>query len=165
MSLVATDTTKDLAGAPSPEIGLSQRDAEERLRQVGPNDPSPRKRGTLLIELLRLFLNPSQSLRATWTGAMDSMRDGIDVKILTGDNELVARRICAQVGIADPALRGLALPWLPLAGLLGFTPLPLPFLLFVGLSNITYLALVEAAKRQFFALSRQHAKWQAGSAA
>ncbi len=38
--------------------GLTQREAEERLRQVGPNDPSPRKRGALLIELLVLFLNP-----------------------------------------------------------------------------------------------------------
>jgi Mg2+-importing ATPase len=38
--------------------GLTQREAEERLRQVGPNDPSPRKRGALLIELFVLFLNP-----------------------------------------------------------------------------------------------------------
>ena len=38
--------------------GLTQHEAEERLRQVGPNDPSPRKRGALLIELLVLFLNP-----------------------------------------------------------------------------------------------------------
>ena len=29
-------------------------------------------------------------------------RDGIEVKILTGDNELVARHICAQVGLEDP---------------------------------------------------------------
>ena len=26
-------------------------------------------------------------------------RDGIEVKILTGDNELVARHICEQVGL------------------------------------------------------------------
>jgi Mg2+-importing ATPase len=53
---------------------------------------------------------------------------------------------------------GLALPWSPLAGLLGFGPLPLPFFLFLGLSTITYLLLVEAAKRKFFAMSRLHAK-------
>ncbi len=29
-------------------------------------------------------------------------RDGIDVKILTGDNELVARHVCAQVGLDAP---------------------------------------------------------------
>jgi Mg2+-importing ATPase len=58
---------------------------------------------------------------------------------------------------------GLALPWSPLAGLLGFTPLPLPFFLFLGLSTITYLLLVEAAKRKFFAVSRLHAKALEGS--
>jgi Mg2+-importing ATPase len=58
---------------------------------------------------------------------------------------------------------GLALPWSPLAGLLGFTPLPLPFFLFLGLSTITYLLLVEAAKRKFFAVSRLHAKTLEGS--
>lgn len=53
---------------------------------------------------------------------------------------------------------GLALPWSPLAGLLGFTALPLPFFLFLGISTITYLFLVELAKRKFFAVSRQHAQ-------
>jgi Mg2+-importing ATPase len=60
---------------------------------------------------------------------------------------------------------GLALPWSPLAGLLGFTPLPLPFLFFLGLSTITYLVLVEAAKRKFFAVSRRQEKSPAGCAA
>ena len=31
-------------------------------------------------------------------------RDGVEVKILTGDNELVARHICEQVGIENPAI-------------------------------------------------------------
>ncbi len=31
-------------------------------------------------------------------------RDGVEVKILTGDNELVARHVCEQVGIEDPAV-------------------------------------------------------------
>ena len=60
---------------------------------------------------------------------------------------------------------GLALPWSPLARLLGFTALPLPFLLFLGISTITYLLLVEAAKRKFFAVSRKHAATLAGSTA
>jgi Mg2+-importing ATPase len=44
----------------SPELleGLTQREAGERLRQFGPNDPSPRKHGALVLELLLLFLNP-----------------------------------------------------------------------------------------------------------
>ena len=31
-------------------------------------------------------------------------RDGVQVKILTGDNELVARHICEQVGLSDPLI-------------------------------------------------------------
>jgi len=31
-------------------------------------------------------------------------RDGVNVKILTGDNELVARHVCEQVGIENPAI-------------------------------------------------------------
>jgi P-type Mg2+ transporter len=58
---------------------------------------------------------------------------------------------------------GLALPWSPLARLLGFTPLPLPFFLFLGLSTITYLLLVELAKRKFFAISRKHREHPAGT--
>ena len=38
--------------------GLTQREAEERLRQYGFNDPLPHKRGALLFELLALLLNP-----------------------------------------------------------------------------------------------------------
>lgn len=31
-------------------------------------------------------------------------RDGVNVKILTGDNELVARHVCEQVGLPDPSI-------------------------------------------------------------
>ncbi|MGB4784854.1 MAG: HAD-IC family P-type ATPase, partial [Candidatus Acidiferrum sp.] len=31
-------------------------------------------------------------------------RDGVTVKLLTGDNELVARHVCAQVGLENPAI-------------------------------------------------------------
>lgn len=45
---------------------------------------------------------------------------------------------------------GVVLPFSPLAGVLGFTRLPLPFFLFLVVSTLTYLLLVEAAKRRFF---------------
>jgi Mg2+-importing ATPase len=45
---------------------------------------------------------------------------------------------------------GVALPFSPLGGLLGFTKLPLPFFLFLIVSTLTYLLLVEVAKRRFF---------------
>ena len=38
-------------------------------------------------------------------GAARARRDGVEVKILTGDNELVARHVCAQVGLDVPAHR------------------------------------------------------------
>jgi Mg2+-importing ATPase len=45
---------------------------------------------------------------------------------------------------------GVWLPVSPLAGLLGFTRLPLPFFVFLMVSTLTYLLLVELAKRRFF---------------
>ena len=45
---------------------------------------------------------------------------------------------------------GIALPYSPLAGLLGFTTLPGPFFAFLTISTVTYLFLVELAKRQLF---------------
>jgi Mg2+-importing ATPase len=46
---------------------------------------------------------------------------------------------------------GVVLPFSPLAKLLGFTPLPRPFFTFLAISTITYLLLVEWAKRFLFA--------------
>ena len=45
---------------------------------------------------------------------------------------------------------GVVLPFSPLAKLLGFTPLPAPFFTFLAISTITYLLLVEWAKRLLF---------------
>ncbi len=45
---------------------------------------------------------------------------------------------------------GIVLPFSPLAKLLGFTPLPGPFFTFLAISTITYLLLVEWAKRLLF---------------
>ena len=48
------------------------------------------------------FADPPSPDAAASVGAMK--RDGVEVKILTGDNELVARRVCEQVGIDNPAV-------------------------------------------------------------
>lgn len=45
---------------------------------------------------------------------------------------------------------GILLPVSPLARVLGLTRLPLPFFLFLSVSTLTYLLLVEAGKRMFF---------------
>jgi len=47
-------------------------------------------------------------------------------------------------------LVGLALPWSPLAARLGFVPLPAGFFAFLAGATLTYLAIVEAAKRRLF---------------
>ena len=48
------------------------------------------------------------------------------------------------------------LPYSPLAGVLGFVPLPARFFLFLGVATLTYLALVEIAKRYLLAGARKH---------
>jgi Mg2+-importing ATPase len=45
---------------------------------------------------------------------------------------------------------GLALPFLPVAGVLGFVPLPAKFFLFLVGATISYLAVVEVMKRLVF---------------
>jgi P-type Mg2+ transporter len=48
------------------------------------------------------FADPPSPDAAASLAAMK--RDGVDVKILTGDNELVARHICEQVGLTNPTI-------------------------------------------------------------
>jgi hypothetical protein len=50
------------------------------------------------------------------------------------------------------ALAGAVLPFTPLAGLLGFTTLPVGFFLILLGMIVTYLLLVEVAKRRFYAV-------------
>ncbi len=50
---------------------------------------------------------------------------------------------------------GVALPFSPLAGVLHLTPLPLPYFAFLFVSTVTYLLLVEIAKRRLFAHAYQ----------
>lgn len=48
------------------------------------------------------FADPASPDAAESLAAMK--RDGVEVKIITGDNELVARHICEQVGLHDPKI-------------------------------------------------------------
>ncbi|TFB48970.1 magnesium-translocating P-type ATPase [Cryobacterium tagatosivorans] len=52
---------------------------------------------------------------------------------------------------------GISLPYSPLAGLLGFDPLPVPFFLALLAMLVVYLVLVEFAKLWFFGLAAQKA--------
>src|SRR5258708_29420428 len=41
-----------------PNTGLTPRQAEDLLRQYGPNDPAPRTRHSIVRDLLFMFVNP-----------------------------------------------------------------------------------------------------------
>lgn len=79
-----------------------------RLLAVAYRDVDPRGRfsaadeHSLVLAGYLAFADPPSPDAATSVVAMK--RDGVDVKILTGDNELVARHVCEQVGIHDPGV-------------------------------------------------------------
>ena len=58
MEAGVTVTMEGATRAPASVSGLTQAEASERLREFGPNDPSPRRRGRIFFELLVLFVNP-----------------------------------------------------------------------------------------------------------
>ena len=77
-----------------------------RLLAVAYREVDPRARFTpadehsLVLAGYLAFADPPSPDAAASVAAMK--RDGVDVKILTGDNELVARHVCQQVGIDNP---------------------------------------------------------------
>jgi len=58
------------------------------------------------------------------------------------------------IGVVSVSLAGAVLPYTPLGGPLGFTPLPLSLLAAISLLTLTYLGLVQAVKTWFY---RRHA--------
>ena len=78
-----------------------------RLLAVAYRDVDPRGRfsaadeNSLVLAGYLAFADPPSPDAAASVVAMK--RDGVDVKILTGDSELVARHVCEQVGIENPA--------------------------------------------------------------
>jgi P-type Mg2+ transporter len=57
---------------------------------------------SLVLAGFLAFADPPTADAAASVAAMK--RDGVQVKILTGDNELVARHVCAQVGLENPVI-------------------------------------------------------------
>jgi len=54
----ATGASPLATSSTSPTEGLTSQEAAARLAQFGPNDPTPRRRRSPILDLLRLFLNP-----------------------------------------------------------------------------------------------------------
>ncbi len=79
-----------------------------RLLAVAYRDVDPRGRfsaadeHSLVLAGYLAFADPPSPDAAASVVAMK--RDGVNVKILTGDNELVARHVCEQVGIQNPGV-------------------------------------------------------------
>lgn len=72
-------------------------------RDVGPGGRfSAADEHSLVLAGYLAFADPPSPDAAASVVAMK--RDGVDVKILTGDNELVARHVCEQVGIQNPGV-------------------------------------------------------------
>jgi magnesium-transporting ATPase (P-type) len=62
--------------------GLSEREAKERLRQLGPNDPAARKHGALAFELLLLLLNPLVLILLIASGISVVVGQSVDATII-----------------------------------------------------------------------------------
>jgi Mg2+-importing ATPase len=79
-----------------------------RLLAVAYREVDPRGRfsaadeHTLVLTGYLAFADPPSPDARASVAAMK--RDGVEVKILTGDNELVARHVCEEVGIRNPAV-------------------------------------------------------------
>ena len=62
--------------------GLTSTAAAERLAQYGPNEPAPRQRRSVLVDLLRLFLNPLVLVLLFAAGASAALGDATDAGII-----------------------------------------------------------------------------------
>jgi P-type Mg2+ transporter len=108
--------------------------------------------------LLHLFHASGTLFHTGWFVESPATQTLVPFVIRTAGNPLASRPgVWLTVNTLAAVAVGLALPWSPLAGLLGFTALALPFFLFLGISTFTYLLLVEAAKRKFFAVPHHQA--------
>lgn len=62
--------------------GLTSQEAQERLRQFGPNDPAPPRHSSAIVDLLRLFLNPLVMILLIAAGASAFLHDTTDAGII-----------------------------------------------------------------------------------
>lgn len=99
--------------------------------------------------LLRLLHASQATFHAGWFVESLATQTLVLFVIRTMGNPFRSRpsRALALTALATLGV-GVALPWTPLAGALGFTPLPWNFAMFLIAASACYLALVEVAKRR-----------------
>jgi P-type Mg2+ transporter len=89
-------TFDDLSSKGFRLLALAYRNVDPRGRFTAADEHS------LVFAGYLAFADPPSPDAAASVAAMK--RDGVEVKILTGDNELVARHVCEQVGIENPGV-------------------------------------------------------------
>jgi Mg2+-importing ATPase len=101
--------------------------------------------------LLHFFHAPAPLFHTGWFVESLATQTLVIFVIRTAGNPLRSRpSVWLTLNTLVIVVIGVLLPFSPVAGLLGFTRLPLPFFLFLVVSTLTYLLLVELAKRRFF---------------
>ncbi len=89
-------TFEDLSAQGLRVLGVAYRDVEARAAFSVADEHS------LVFSGFLAFSDPPNPDAGASVEAMK--RDGVEVKILTGDNELVARHVCEQVGLHNPEI-------------------------------------------------------------
>lgn len=99
--------------------------------------------------LLKVFVASEQFFHTGWFVESLATQTLVIFVIRTARNPLRSRPSFAlTVTTIAIVLFGTLLPYTRLGSLMGFTPLPLTFLLFIALATATYLLLVEVVKRR-----------------
>lgn len=99
--------------------------------------------------LLRVFHASEQLFHTAWFVESLATQTLVIFIIRTAGNPLRSRpsvALATTTGLV--VLVGIVIPYTALGGLLGFTALPVSFLLFLVIASITYLLLVEVLKRR-----------------
>jgi Mg2+-importing ATPase len=98
--------------------------------------------------LLRVFHAREALFHTGWFVESLATQTLVLFVIRTPKNPLTSRpSVPLAITTVIIVLVGIALPYSPLAGVLGFQPLPASYFLFLSGATLTYLALVQLAKR------------------
>jgi Mg2+-importing ATPase len=99
--------------------------------------------------LLWLFKAPEQLFHTGWFVESLATQTLVLFVIRTAGNPFRSRpSLPLAITTLTVVLVGIVLPFSPVASLLGFVPLPLDFFLFLALLTVTYLLVVQVAKRR-----------------
>ena len=99
--------------------------------------------------LLKVFLASEQFFHTGWFVESLATQTLVIFVIRTAGNPLQSRpSLALTLTTIAIVLFGVLLPYTELGSLIGFTPLPITFLLFIAVATGTYLLLVETVKRR-----------------